>query len=407
MSQLPDSAHRLDPSLLDAIQPEHLRHLLTISILLNSTLDLKQLLDLVIDAATELTDSESASILLLEPMTGKLKFAAVSGISLPADLVVPREGSVAGWIVEHGQPLVLDDVRADERHYQGVDLITHFVTRSLLGVPLTTRGRVIGVLEAINKQGERAYTPQDIVTLRALATQAAVAIDNARLFQQSDLVAEIMHELQTPLMSLTNAMAALGRPELQPGQQAEILRLAYQELQRLTEMTREMLDFARLESGRVAFARERVELVQLTTDVLAMLRPLADAHHVSFDLDLPVQPFYFVGDASRFKQLLLNLVSNGVKYNRPGGRVTVQLTQADEQLILAVSDNGPGIPAEAQERLFERFYRLPDREGFTDGYGLGLAIVKRIVEEYGGQIQVDSQLDLGTTFRCLVPIHRE
>jgi signal transduction histidine kinase len=407
MQPLPDSAHRLDPSLLDAIQLEHLRRLLTISILLNSTLDLKQLLDLVIDAATELTDSEGASILLLESVTGRLKFAAASGISPPAELIVPLEGSVAGWIVQHGQPLVLDDVQADERHYQGIDLITHFVTRSLLGVPLTTRGRVIGVLEAINKQGGTAYTPQDIVTLRALATQAAVAIDNAHLFQQSDLVAEIMHELQTPLMSLTNAIETLGQPQLPQVQQAEIMRLARLELQRLTEMTREMLDFARLESGRIAFARERIELVQLTTDVLTMLRPLADTYHVSFDLDLPAHSLFFVGDASRFKQLLLNLASNAVKYNRPGGRVTVKLTQEADQLILAVSDNGPGIPAEAQERLFERFFRLPDREGFSDGYGLGLAIVKRIVEEYGGRIQVDSQLDLGTTFRCLIPIPTE
>jgi signal transduction histidine kinase len=395
--------HHVAPGLLDAIQPEHLRQLLTISVLLNSTLDLRQLLSLVIEAATELTDTEVASILLVDSLTGELKFVAATGVEQTDAFVVPMEGSLAGWIVQNGQPLILDDVQADERHYQGVDSATRFVTRSLLGVPLTTRGRVIGALEALNKRGDAGYSTHDVVALQALASQAAVAIDNARLFQQSDLVAEIMHELKTPLMSLAAAVEALNRADLPPEQRDYILYLARQETQRLTRMTQELLDFARLESGRATFAREAFDLGQLIKDAAAMQRPLAAERSISFKLELPDEPFIFVGDPGRFKQLLLNLTSNAIKYNKLGGQVTISLIPAEDNFTLAVKDAGPGIPPELRERLFERFYRLPDSEGFAEGSGLGLAIVKKIVEGYRGRVEVDSVLGAGATFRCLIP----
>ena len=406
MKPLPEPAHhldQLDPNLLEAINTEHLRRLLSISALLNSTLDLKQLLGLVIEAATQLTNCEVASILLIDPLTGELKFVAATGVNQTSDLVVPLEGSLAGWIVQNGQTLVLDDVQTDARHYQGVDSATQFVTRSLLGVPLTTRGRVIGALEAINTRDHSPYDTQDIVTLRALASQAAVAIDNARLFQQSDLVAEIMHELKTPLMSLTAAVEMLDRPDLQPAQREQILRLTRQETERMTRMTQELLDFARLESGRVSFAREPFDLKELIEDVALLQRPFTRDRQISLELQLPDEPCFFVGDPGRFKQLLLNLVSNAIKYNRPEGQVIVRLLQADDRIILEVSDTGPGIPVAAQERLFERFYRLPDSEGFVDGTGLGLSVVKKIVEEYDGRVELDSQPGQGSTFRCLIP----
>jgi signal transduction histidine kinase len=259
-------------------------------------------------------------------------------------------------------------------------------------------------LEAINKRDNGPYDTQDIVTLQALASQAAVAIDNARLFQQSDLVAEIMHELKTPLMSLTATIELLERPDLQPAQREQILRLIRQETQRMTRMTQELLDFARLESGRASFARERFDLKQLVSDVAMMQRPLAQDRLISFDVQLPDEPLFFMGDPGRFKQLLLNLTSNAIKYNCPEGRVTVGLAEANGQVVLTVTDTGNGIPAEAQERLFERFYRLPDSEGFAEGTGLGLSVVKKIVEEYGGRVEVDSQPGHGSTFRCLIPV---
>jgi signal transduction histidine kinase len=396
--------HQLDPNLLEAVKPRHLRKLLAISILLNSTLDLKQLLALVIDAATDLTATEVASILLVDSLTGELKFVAATGVNTNFGLVVPMEGSLAGWIVQNGQPLVLDNVQADNRHFQGVDAATQFVTRSLLGVPLITRGRVIGALEAINKRENSPYAPHDIVALRALASLAAVAIDNARLFQQSDLVAEIMHELKTPLMSLTAAVEMLGRPDLQPDQQSQILRLTRQETERMTRMTQDLLDFARLESGRASFAREEFDLKQVVEDVALMQRPFAQERRVVIKTELPAEPLLFVGDSGRFKQLLLNLISNAVKYNRPNGLVIVRLLTADNQTVLEVADSGPGIPPEARERLFERFYRLPDSEGFTEGAGLGLSVVKKIVEEYNGRVEVDGEPGQGAIFRCLIPL---
>jgi two-component system sensor histidine kinase TctE len=130
---------------------------------------------------------------------------------------------------------------------------------------------------------------------------------------------------------------------------------------------------------------------------------LAAERSISFKLELPDEPFIFVGDPGRFKQLLRNLTSNAIKYNKLGGQVTISLIPAEDNFTLAVKDAGPGIPPELRERLFERFYRLPDSEGFAEGSGLGLAIVKKIVEGYRGRVEVDSVLGAGATFRCLIP----
>jgi signal transduction histidine kinase len=399
---------------LDSISSRHLQRLLEISTVLGSTLDLKQLLKQVISAATELTDTEVASILLIEPKTGELYFAAASNDPLEDGVstieqavegaVVPLDGSIAGWIVRQGQPLILDDVQADERHFTGVDKTTHFTTRTMLGVPLMTKGRVIGALEAINKR-TGAYSEQDVALLQAIATQAAVAIENARLFQQSDLLAEIMHELKTPLMALTAASELLVHKQLPQGRRNELLQMIQRETRRLSHMTQDFLDLARLESGRAQLAREPIDPVELIQDVVRIQQPQAIACQVTLTGHAAETLPNLVGDYNRLKQVLLNLASNAIKYNVPNGRVRIEArSDMPGEITLAVSDTGPGIPAKSMDRLFERFYRLPDSEGFSEGTGLGLSIARKIVEEHGGRIEVESEVSKGTTFRCCLPI---
>ena len=162
------------------------QRLIELSRSLSSTLDLPALLRQIIEAACEMTDSEAASILLVHPRTGELSFEASTQVDFVQmeSIVVPKEGSIAGWIVARAQPLIIPDVRQDPRHFSQADEKLSFQTRSVLGVPLIHRGKVFGVLEAINKlDGE--FDPDDVSTLETLASQAAVAIENARLFQQA------------------------------------------------------------------------------------------------------------------------------------------------------------------------------------------------------------------------------
>lgn len=392
-----------------AISPEHLTRLLQISQRLSSTLRLDELLSLVMDVATELTHTETASILLVNRATGQLHFAASTRGEVPQDIVVPLDNSIAGWVVRYGRSLILDDVQTDERFYANVDEDLAFVTRSMLAVPLITSQGTIGALEVINKQDDANYTGQDVALMEALASQSAVAIVNAHLFSQSDLIAEIMHELKTPLMAISAASELLTRPEIPQEKHADLVRMIKKESNRLSKMTKDFLDFARLESGRMRLAREAVSVPQIIEDVVNISQAQAAARGIEivtkFARDLPTlgSETAVIGDDDRLKQVLLNLVSNAVKYNVVNGRITLSASRQDDMVQIDVADTGPGIEPEDIGHLFERFYRIPGSEG-AEGSGLGLSVAQKIVEEHHGRIEVSSVVGEGTTFTIYLPV---
>lgn len=395
---------------IEAVSAEALSRLLAISRQLSSTLQLDDLLNLVMDVSTELTDTEVASILLVDERSGQLYFAASTEGAVPEDMVVPLDGSIAGWVVRNGRSLILQDVQTDERFYANVDKDLQFVTHSMLAVPLITHDKRIGALEVINKRGNAPYTAQDVALMEALASQSAVAIMNARLFQQSDLLAEIMHELKTPLMAIRSASELLSRPELPPAKQAELVQMLKRESARLSKMTQDFLDFARLESGRAHLERQALDLGQIVQEVVRLAEPQAQAQGITITLELPAnlpQPHSerpLLGDADRLKQVLLNFVSNAVKYNVPNGRVFIRAWVNEGEVGIAIADTGRGIAPEDVPHLFERFYRVPQAEGLAEGSGMGLAIAKKIVAQFGGRVTVESALGQGSTFTVYLPL---
>lgn len=387
----------------ETVHPSHLRRMLVISATLSSTLDPKQLLETVVETATDLTETQAAAILLRDQMNGELYFAAATGRgSADQQKFGPLEKGIAGWIVESGHPVILDNVKRDARHYVDVDEDTIYVSQNMLGVPLTTKGQVIGALETINKTGWEGYSYHDITLLQALASQAAVAIENARLFHQTDLIAEFMHELKTPLMALTAASEILGRENL-PEKQKELLEMIQSETMRLSNMAQDFLDLARLESGRSHMAREPVDLVLLVNDVVRLQESQAAANNIRIVVNIIEELPVIVGDFNRLKQVLLNLASNAVKYNREGGLVTIDVRAVDDEVAIDIIDTGPGIASDNLPHLFERFYRVRDGEGYSEGSGLGLAIAKRIMVEHGGRIEVQSEPGQGSIFSCFLP----
>jgi signal transduction histidine kinase len=395
----------------EAISPESFEKLLEISTRLSSTLQLDELLALVMEVATELTDTQKASILLVDKKTGQLHFAASKGDEVPDGVVVPLDNSIAGWVVRHGRSVILSDVQSDSRFFAEVDSDENFVTRSMLAVPLVTSKGTIGALEVLNKQDGAAYTAQDVALMEALASQSAVAILNAHLFHQSDLLAEIMHELKTPLMAISAASELLTRPELPAEKHQELIHMVKLETVRLSKMTKDFLDFARLESGRVKLANEPVVVRQVIQDVISMTQPQAAERGIEIVAELAPSlpngdsPYQLVGDADRLKQVLLNLVSNAIKYNVENGRITLAAHREGQEISLSVRDTGPGISEEDMTHLFERFYRIPGSEG-AEGSGLGLSIANKIVEEHNGRIEVSSTLGVGTTFTVVLPVSK-
>lgn len=185
---------------------ERYQRLAEISRDLASTVDLTALLNRIVQAAADLSNAEAASILLYEESKKQLYFQSTTNLDEPfmRGLIVPVDGSIAGWIVTNRRPIIILDAQNDPRHFAKIGKMTNITTTSLLGVPLIAKDKVVGALEAINKRvGDFSLEDQDV--LMDLGAQAAVAIENARLFQQSDLIAELIHELRTPLGSLRTA----------------------------------------------------------------------------------------------------------------------------------------------------------------------------------------------------------
>lgn len=384
---------------------ERYQSLLDISRNLASTLDLNTLLKHIAQAASDLSNAQAASILLYDEIKQELYFDTTTNLEerLMRGLVVPVDSSLAGWVVTHRQPLIISDTQKDPRHYGNIAKSTNITTTSMIAVPLIAKEKMIGVLEAINKlEGE--FNQEDLELLVALGAQAAVAIENARLFQQSDLISELVHEVRTPLTSLNTAARLLLHPNGSEEMQRNMVDLILAETNRLSEMTTAFLDLARLESGRMRFKAQVFEIQPLLEECASLMR--AEAQEKNIDIKIDVQPDVGMlkADQDMIKQVLLNLISNAVKYNRPSGSITMRATSDQDEMVLQISDTGFGIPLESQPHIFEKFYRVPGTEKIAEGTGLGLSICKQIVEVHRGSIEMYSEPDVGTEFTIRLPL---
>lgn len=390
----------LKPSTL----PERYQRLLELSHDLASTLDLDSLLSRIVKAAAELCHAEAASILLYDQLKEQLYFRAASNMDTPlmSELIVPVTGSIAGWIITNRQPVILNDAQKDPRHFSNVGRITQVSTKSLLGVPLLRKEKVIGVLEAINKQRGK-FDDEDQDLLLALGAQAAIAIENARLFQQSDLISEFVHEIRTPLASLTAAAYILMRPEIPEERRANIIQTMQQEVTRLSDMASAFLDLARLESGRVRFQFTSVDLGDLMEECSIVIRSKIEEKGQDLQLQPSPDPIQISADRDKLKQVILNLLSNAHKYTPGGGKIVLSFCATSDEIIIQVSDSGYGIPAEYMPHMFEKFYRVPTTEYVEQGSGLGLFICKHIIDAHGGRISIDSKAGKGTTVSVRLP----
>jgi signal transduction histidine kinase len=378
---------------------EAYKRLLVISQILGSTLDLLTLLNLIVNTARDFTRTEATSILLVDRKTGDLYFEAVTGSKSEEvkRLVVPPD-SLAGWVVREGRPQIINDVSRDKRFFAKSDQSTGFETRSLIAVPMKVKDKTIGVLEALNRSDDSPFTEEDIDLLSILSAQAAIAIENARLFQQSDVISEMVHELRTPLTSIVAYSELMLRREIPPAQARGFIETIFQESQQLANMINGFLELSRLQSGRIRMEMVNFVLADLLREVVNLLKPQADERGLALAVAQADPALTVHGDRERVRQVLVNLTSNAVKYNRPNGAVVIQIEPTGNRTRISVRDTGRGIPEADLPRIFEKFFRVADSEGYATGTGLGLSIVKQIIEAHGSVIDVQSKVDVGTTF---------
>jgi two-component system phosphate regulon sensor histidine kinase PhoR len=378
--------------------------LINISCDLASELDLNVLLSKIVSAARDVSNSEEASILMYDPMKETLYFQAATNLEshLQRGLIVPLEGSIAGWIVKNEKPLIVDNPQKDKRHFAHIGKITNIKCKSLLGIPLLSKGTVIGVLEVINKQeGEFSLEDQDV--LLALGAQASVAIENSRLFLQSDLIGEFVHEIRTPLSALSAAAHLLKSNRVTTDQKKKMIGILEAEIEALSDMSSAFLDLARLESGRKQYQVNEFDLRDLLIECQEIIQSDAEQNYLVLTTDIPDKLPRVLGDRQQLKQAFINLLNNAVKFNQRDGKIHLEAVVKKDQVNISVSDTGLGIPKDEHPYIFEKFYRVKAHRDQVPGTGLGLSVVKQIITGHGGEITFTSDPDTGTTFTVTIP----
>ena len=378
--------------------------LINISCDLASELDLNILLSKIVQAACEVSDAKEASILLYDPNKKTLYFQAATNLDshFKRGTAVPLDESIAGWIVNHQKPLIVDNPQKDKRHFNYIGKITNIECSSLLGIPLLSKGNVIGVLEVINKRNG-GFNKEDEDVLLALGAQATVAIVNSRLFLQSDLIGEFVHEIRTPLSALNAAAHLLKNNRVHEDQKKKMIDILEAEIQALSDMSSSFLDLARLESGRKQYNVNEFDIRDLLIECHEIIINEAHKLNLLFILDLPDTLPRVRGDRKQLKQAFINLLNNAVKFNKLEGEIILKAKAEQDQLVVIISDTGLGIPEDEQSKIFEKFYRVKSHRDQVPGTGLGLSIVKQIIHGHGGMLDFTSEVDVGTTFTIALP----
>lgn len=382
--------------------------------------DLDSFLQTIISEATDLTGSELASILEYDSITEELRFLATQWFErdLLRPVVVPLEGSAAGWVFRKSQPLIIQDAKVDKRHFNTVDQISNHQTHSLVAVPLIVRGETVGVLEALNKKDDAHYTEEDLTILETLGALAAQAMQNMDLTRKvraskaeladlerlkSDFVAITSHELRTPLGLILGHATFLR--ELAGGQFNEQLDTIIRNATRLKEIVENLSDVSNFESGSARVRGNEVSMAKIAEEVLDSFRHEAQQRHIELKTEIGNLPYYLHADAVKISIALSNLVKNALQYTEAGGHVTVKVEDDSGYIKVTVIDDGIGIPPRELPRVFERFYQveshLTRRYG---GMGLGLSLAKAMVELHGGRIWAESS-GKGSTFTFLLPVN--
>lgn len=322
-------------------------------------------------------------------------------------------------VLRTGQPLMLTEIpdsllRSAARDHEHYRILSELGLESSLSVPLGVGGRTIGVLTLVSAGSGARYGPDDVAFARRLAHHASLAIDNARLYLEArqavaardDFLSIASHELKTPVATLQLLVQNLQRrlqadpSSVSPAAASDRLAAIDKQVIRLTKLINDLLDLSRITDGRIELDREPADLATIVRDVVA--RHEEEARRARCTVAVDVQsPAQGVWDRFRVDQVVENLLSNAIKYGA-GGRIGVRVDGDEKAARLTVSDEGIGIPPEAQARIFQRFERAVSNSDYS-GFGLGLWIVGQIVAAHSGEVRVESEPGRGSTFHVGLP----
>ena len=410
-----------------------LRFLLEASEVLTTSLDYEGTLRSVAELATRsiadwaavdlVDDGEIRRVAVAHPDPAKLRIARDIERRYPTD---PSSPAGIHHVIRTGERVLVPEIpeemllRAahDDEHLR---LIRELELESYMCVPLKLRDEVIGALTLVSSNPAHRYDEADADLASELARRAAVAIDNAKLFSaaedarvnaeranaaKSDFLAMMSHELRTPLNAISGYAELLEtgvRGELTPEQLADVHSIQRSQAH-LLSIINDMLNFAKLEAGKVQFQHVETKLNPLLDGLEELIRPQLREKKLTYEYRPFDQSSTATIDGEKFQQILLNLLSNAIKYTEDGGRVCLEWKIDGPDIVVRVSDTGKGIPRDKLQAIFEPFVQVePLRTRVSGGAGLGLAISRDIARAMGGDISVESELHDGSTFTLRLP----
>jgi len=473
-------------------------------------LDIDTVLTTVVEAAVKLTGAEEGSLLLLDNDSGELYMRASQNFDedFANTFRLHVRDSLAGQVMAAGEPILLDEGSPKK-------IKTAYLVHSLIYVPLQVRGKTIGVLGVDNRKAGRVLCQDDVTVMMAMADYAAIAIENAQLYNRTEaerskletiltqtengvivvdnenrlllinyaakeafnvsgdfigrsiveafdeprllellrspgpslhreeitlsdgrvlnllrtpirgvgqsvlmhdithlkeldrikteFVTTVSHDLRSPLTAILGYIELIDQVGPLTDQQREFVHRAGLSVEQISRLVADLLDLGRIEAG-LDTRKEDTLISVLARYALQGLASMAKAKQITLQVDLQEKLSSVHGDPIRLRQVIANLLENALKYTPPGGRVVLGIHEEDGQIIMRISDTGPGIPPADQPYLFDKFFRASNVPEEERGTGLGLSIVKSIVEQHRGRIWAESELGKGATFTVVLPV---
>jgi len=385
-------------------QINKLNYLIEITKRVNSTIDIDELLKIILEIALEITNADRGTVYLVDEMSGEIWSKVLQGDEIREIRLKIGQG-IAGYVAQTGEVINLVDAYQDPRFNPEIDRKTGYRTKTILCQPIKDKNdKIVGVFQLINKKSG-VFTKRDEEMLNALSIHASIAIQNARMAQElvnserlaviGRMASSIIHDIKNPMATI-KAYAQVIRKKVGEGETIQLVDEVIRQVDRLVNMAQEILDFSK---GVTSMNFIKIKLSDFIDGVVAFLARDFERNNIEiekfFEFDGEVEI-----DVDKMTRVVFNIAHNSRDAMPEGGKFIIRTWREDDFFFMQFTDTGKGMPEEIKRKLFEPFVTY----GKKHGTGLGMAIVKKIVTEHKGDIFVESELGKGTTITIKLPI---
>jgi signal transduction histidine kinase len=406
------------------IYRRELTALLKSSSLINSSLQTNEVLNFAMKVAEEFMEAEASSVFELDPERGDITVRLArgeKGVFMKSKRLQPGEG-IAGWVIQNGKPMIVEDVQKDARFSDRFDRETGFITRSLICVPLTIRGRITGALQVLNKKDGSSFSEEDTELLIALAQQIAVALDNAKLYQRlqesfelteqelkvtqrklirsersaaiANLVQGVAHAVRNPIMSIGGFATRMKADLAEDSRSQKYLDIILSETSRLERLVRDVKEIAEMQTVRLRPTDVNKMLAEVIEEFSSTMSRQAIRLEADIEGDLPTINL----DREQVSRALKNIIQNSIEALHKGGTLKFKTREVDSTIRIVIEDSGVGIDEDKLNSVLDPFVTSK-----ATGAGLGLTMVYQIITNHRGEIDIKSSGGKGTIVSLELP----